>query len=52
MIASRPGAPLDLDGFSEWLVDRGLRGLPLEEQVDGFCRRVVDAGFPRGVSTC
>jgi adenylate cyclase len=37
---------LDLTGFPEWLVDRGLRGLPLEEQVDGFCRRVVDAGFP------
>ena len=39
-------APLDLDGFAEWLVERGLRGLPLDEQVDGFCRRVVDAGFP------
>ena len=38
--------PLDLTGFAEWLVDRGLRGLPLEEQVDGFCRRVVEAGFP------
>ena len=46
MIASRPASPLDLDGFPEWLVDRGLRGLPLEEQVDGFCRRVVEAGFP------
>ena len=37
---------LDLTGFAEWLVDRGLQGLPLEEQVDGFCRRVVEAGFP------
>ena len=46
MIASRPAMPLDLAGFPEWLVDRGLRGLPLEEQVDGFCRRVVEAGFP------
>ena len=46
MSASRPASPLDLDGFPEWLVDRGLRGLPLEEQVDGFCRRVVEAGFP------
>ena len=44
--AVRPGPPLDLAGFPEWLVDRGLRGLPLEEQVDGFCRRVVEAGFP------
>ncbi|HET7096266.1 MAG TPA: adenylate/guanylate cyclase domain-containing protein [Casimicrobiaceae bacterium] len=33
-------------GFADWLVERGLRGLPLDEQVDGFCRRVVDAGFP------
>jgi adenylate cyclase len=39
-------APLDLDGLVKWLVARGLQGLPLEEQVDGFCRRVVDAGFP------
>jgi adenylate cyclase len=46
VIAAGPGSPLDLDGFPEWLVDRGLRGLPLEEQVDGFCRRVVEAGFP------
>ena len=37
--------PLDLPGFADWLVERGLRGLPLDEQVDGFCRRVVDAGF-------
>ena len=41
-----PTATLDLAGFPEWLVDRGLRGLPLEEQVDGFCRRTVEAGFP------
>jgi adenylate cyclase len=38
--------PLDLTGFAEWLAERGLRGLSLDEQVDGFCRRVVDAGFP------
>jgi adenylate cyclase len=41
-----PRPPLDLAGFAEWLVDRGLRGLPLEEQVEGFCRRVTEAGFP------
>lgn len=41
-----PPAPLKLDGLAGWLVERGLRGLSLEEQVDGFCRRVVDAGFP------
>lgn len=45
---SREGslAPLDLTGFADWLVERGLRGVALDEQVDGFCRRVVDAGFP------
>jgi adenylate cyclase len=44
--APRTSKPLDLTGFAEWLVERGLRGLPLEEQVDGFCRRLVDVGFP------
>jgi adenylate cyclase len=43
---TRASAPLDLTGFAEWLVDRGLRGLSLDEQVDGFCRRIVEAGFP------
>ena len=38
--------PLDLTGFAEWLVERGLLGLPLDDQIDGFCRRLVDAGFP------
>ena len=38
--------PLDLTGLARWLVERGLSGVPLDEQVDGFCRRVVDAGFP------
>jgi len=42
----RPSPSLNLDGLAQWLVARGLQGLPLEEQVDGFCRRVVDAGFP------
>jgi adenylate cyclase len=37
---------LDLTGFAEWLLERGLQGLPLADQVDGFCRRVVDSGFP------
>ena len=39
-------ARLQLSGFGDWLVDRGLRGLSLTDQVDGFCRRLVDAGFP------
>lgn len=38
--------PLDLDGFARWLVMRGLQGLPIEEQADGFCRRLVETGFP------
>src|SRR5262249_23533276 len=41
----RASAPLDLSGFADWLVERGLRGLPLDGQVEGFCRRIVDAGF-------
>jgi adenylate cyclase len=44
--AQRASAPLELTGFAEWLVERGLQGVPLAEQVDGFCRRIVDAGFP------
>ena len=41
-----PAAPLDLDGLALWLVERGMRGLPLQEQLAGFCRRIHDAGFP------
>ena len=41
-----PVTPLDLDGLDLWLVERGLRGLPHEEQLAGFCQRIYDAGFP------
>ena len=41
-----PVTPLDLDGLALWLVERGMRGLPLEEQLAGFCQRIYDAGFP------
>ena len=44
--AQQAATPLDLTGFADWLVEQGLRGAPLDDQVDGFCRRVVDAGFP------
>ena len=44
--ARHAAPPLALAGFAQWLVERGLQGTPLDEQVDGFCRRVVDAGFP------
>ena len=29
-----------------WLAEQGLRNLPLEEMVDGFSRRLNDAGVP------
>jgi len=32
--------------ISDWLADSGLRNLPLEELVDGFARRLNDAGVP------
>lgn len=41
-----PPAPLELDGLARWLVERGLQALSLDEQVDGFCRRIVELGFP------
>jgi len=41
-----PLPPLDLDGLPLWLVQRGMRGLPLVEQIGGFCRKVSDSGFP------
>ena len=44
--ATGASVPLDLTGCAEWIVERGIHGLPLDEQVDAFCRRVVAAGFP------
>jgi len=41
-----PPAPLDLDGLAFWLVQRGMLGLPVGEQIAGFCRKVFDSGFP------
>ncbi len=32
--------------LTHWLADSGLRNLPLEELVDGFARRLNDAGVP------
>jgi adenylate cyclase len=46
LIAIASNRPLRLNGFAAWLVERGLRGLPLDEQFDGFCHRLIDAGFP------
>ncbi len=41
-----PPTPLDLDGLPLWLVERGMMGLPLGEQIAAFCRKVFDSGFP------
>ena len=41
-----PNGPLDLDDLALWLVQRGMRGLPLEEQLAGYCQRIYEAGFP------
>jgi adenylate cyclase len=38
--------PLDLTGLQRWIVEQGLRGVSLEDLVAGFCRRVVEGGFP------
>jgi adenylate cyclase len=38
--------PLTLEGCAEWLVERGLKGLPIDEQIGGFCDRIHAAGFP------
>ena len=32
--------------LSAWLAEAGLRNLPLEELVDGFARRLNEAGVP------
>jgi adenylate cyclase len=37
---------LQLDGLENWLVTRGLRGLPLADHLEGFCQRIHEAGFP------
>jgi adenylate cyclase len=41
-----PAGPLDLDDVPLWLVERGMRGLPLDAQLAGYCQRIHEAGFP------
>ena len=41
-----PLPPLSLDDLPHWLVARGMLGLPVGEQIAGFCRKVFDSGFP------
>lgn len=38
--------PFDLAGLPLWIVERGMMGLPLSEQVAGFCRKLFENGFP------
>jgi adenylate cyclase len=40
------GRRASLARFREGIIDRGLRGLPLDEQLGGFCRQVVETGVP------
>jgi adenylate cyclase len=44
-IDAHTAAPLELTGFASRLVDRGLKGLGVAEQVDAFCRDLFDTGF-------
>jgi len=39
-------SPLDLTGLLGWVIEEGLRGASVEDLLDGFCRRVAEAGFP------
>ncbi len=37
---------MSTDSIAAWLAEQGLRNLPLEELVDGFVRRLNEAGVP------
>ena len=43
---TKTAAPFDLADLSQWLVERGMRGLPLNEQVAGFCQKLIEYGLP------
>ena len=43
---SAPLPSLDLGDLPQRLIERGMLGLPVGEQISGFCRKVVDSGFP------
>ncbi len=40
------GHALDLSQLPLWLIERGMRGVPLDEQVAGFCQQVLQSGLP------
>ncbi len=51
-LTSPPPPPLNLEGLPARVLRRGLQGLPVGEQIDGFCREVHNSGFPlKRVST-
>lgn len=35
-----------MENLPQWIVERGMQGLPLTDQISGFCQRIYDAGFP------
>ena len=37
---------IDIAHLAKWTVDRGLQGLPIDQQLAGFSRRIYEAGFP------
>jgi adenylate cyclase len=45
MVCTEP-LPLDLDGLVERIIERGLQGQPIEEQLAGLAEPIYDAGFP------
>ena len=41
-----PLAPLELGDLHRWLVEQGMLGPSVGEQIAAFCRKVFDSGFP------
>lgn len=45
MVCTEP-LPLNLDGLVERIIERGLRGQPIEVQLAGLAQFIYEAGFP------
>jgi len=45
MVLTEP-LPLEFDGLVERIIERGLHGQPIEEQLSGLAQLICDAGFP------
>lgn len=43
---ARPESPLDAKALIDWIVQRGLLGLPLEDQFGGLCEFLYENGVP------